>query len=322
MEQKESNGFETAARWSARLGALDCSPGEREEFALWLAARPENKRAYRRVERFQKLATLLPEELLHAPLPAAVVRAPASRRARWAMPLAACAAGLAFLAWISDGTVNVQPPQLLSNLTQASRRVTLADGSIMHLDAGGDARVEITDETRQIDLVAGRALFEVAHDSTRPFAVRAGASETVATGTVFQVERHDGQVQITLASGSVTVSGRQSKSSWQEHLQPGTQLEWDSSLDAPVMRQVDAEVTTGWTSGRHNFRDAPLHQVVAELNRYDSRKITLGDARLADLNVGGSYISGDNRAVVEALQIALPIRAEERGREEIVLLPR
>ncbi len=72
---------------------------------------------------------------------------------------------------------------------QTRRDVTLADGSVVHLDVDSEINVSFSSGHRDITLVNGRALFEVAHDASRPFVVSAGQSHTTALGTHFQVQR-------------------------------------------------------------------------------------------------------------------------------------
>jgi transmembrane sensor len=249
----------------------------------------------------------------------------AGRQRRWAVPLAASAACLlAALAWFVAARPAATPHlHYFANDTLAGQRQVLEDGSVVLLDVGARMSSAFDAKARSLELLTGRALFEVAHDAKRPFSVRAGDSTTVALGTVFQVERMQAAVKVTLARGSVQVSAMQGEPLWQERLEPGTELTWNAEDGlAPRRTRVDIAQVTGWTSGRHNFRDAPLSAVLEELNRYDERKITLGDARLAELTVGGSFIAGDGRAIAATLEAVLPVRAEDRGGEEIVLLPR
>src|SRR3546814_13586908 len=63
---------------------------------------------------------------------------------------------------------------------------------------------------RQVELLAGRAKFDVAKDPQRPFTVAAGDKLVVAVGTSFSVELIDGQVRVILYEGQVEVRDRNS----------------------------------------------------------------------------------------------------------------
>lgn len=323
MDDNKTDGIAaTAARWHARLAAPDCAPGEQQAFEEWLAADPAHERAWRRTQRFMALARALPAELIESQA-ARPAPAPVRSGARWrtSLRLAACVAGLAMLGWFAAGgrpMTPERPAEVMANTTLSGERLLLADGSTLYLDAGSRVRVEVTDKKRQLEVLSGRALFEVVHDPSRPFTVHAGGSRTVALGTVFQVDVTGSRVQVMLASGSVRVSA----GSWQQQLQPGTELSWPGAREYPTLRTVDATRATAWTQGRHNFQDAPLREVVQELNRYDSTQLVLGDDRLGSLVVGGSFLAGDNASVAAALEGVLPVRAEIHGEERIVLRAR
>src|SRR3546814_2535012 len=62
------------------------------------------------------------------------------------------------------------------------------------------------------------------------------------------------------------------------------------------VRQIDPTATTSWLQGRLDFSGLPLAEAIAEANRYSAVKLRLGDPRLADLPVGGSLRTGDNRS--------------------------
>src|SRR3546814_14429474 len=74
----------------------------------------------------------------------------------------------------------------------------LEDGSQVSLDAATKVNVRMKEAGRQVELLAGRAKFDVAKDPQRPFTVAAGDKLVVAVGTSFSVELIDGQVRVIL----------------------------------------------------------------------------------------------------------------------------
>ena len=66
------------------------------------------------------------------------------------------------------------------------RVVTLKDGSKVSLDAMSKISVRYSDDARRLTLQRGQARFDVAHDVSRPFSVRARDRTVVATGTATQ----------------------------------------------------------------------------------------------------------------------------------------
>lgn len=211
------------------------------------------------------------------------------------------------------------------------QRIQLEDGSVVHLDVGAELSVEMSDDARNLQLSSGRAYFEVAHDVARPFAVVAGDTRTVALGTRFQVailgnglgNGEGGSVQVTLAQGSVAVSDAANTGRWRQVLRPGQQLHiHEGALQHDVL-EVNADASTSWSKGRLIFDGAPLAQALEEFNRYASVKVSLGDASLANIPIGGNFVAGSSSSeFVAALTAVLPLRSVSAGANEIVLFQR
>jgi transmembrane sensor len=246
-------------------------------------------------------------------------------RAGIAVAMAASIAMVAFIAWRTPGqflqtgpaenqTAELQAP------SQAARHVTLADGTLVHLDAGSKVRVVMSAHERRVQLQAGRAYFEVAHDSSRPFSVTANGTRTVALGTKFQVQQSGDATVVTLTQGSVAISGSEGR--WQERLRPGEQLKIVAGNDKPELNVVDTSDITSWSRGWLVFRRTQLSDALNEINRYSEKKLVIADATLSDLSIAGSFIAGDAQSIVDAIAAVLPIRVVDGGQHEILLFRR
>ena len=199
----------------------------------------------------------------------------------------------------------------------------LQDGSIVYLDVGSRVNVQMSKAERRIELAVGRAFFEVAHDSARPFSVSAGGARTVALGTRFQVALSQQLVSVTLLDGSVAVADTNESGNWREVLRPGQQLRYSAASRSKEKREVDAAALTGWSHGRLVFKGTPLAEALEEVNRYAATKVRIGDQALADLPVGGNFIAGGSSDdFVEALAAVLPLKIVRVGADEIVLFQR
>lgn len=320
--------MQEAARWQARLGAEDCSEADRQAFLEWQRGHADRAR---KTQLAQSVLTGVDELARQSRLRSLADEAfaeydTANRRTsrRWVMP-AAVAATLAF-AILGCLLVMQKFPaeQSVAYETAASERreVTLSDGSSIQMDIGTRLQVTMAADERVVDLLAGRAIFQVAHDTTRPFSVDAGGSRTTALGTQFQVQREEGQVTVTLTEGSVAVTPDHEDSqreSWQERLVPGEQLTLNAATAQRYKKFVDPAIVTSWRQGRHLFRATPLAEAVEEVNRYASRKVRLGDPALAELQVGGNFIAGDSEQIVAAFAAVLPVRIVQGGNNEIIL---
>ncbi|MFB2350973.1 FecR family protein, partial [Priestia megaterium] len=122
-----------------------------------------------------------------------------------------------------------------------------ADGSRLRLDADSRARVRLSAERRDVELLEGRAFFDVAHDAARPFVVKAGATSVRALGTRFEVGRTGPAVEVTLVEGKVQVEDAGAKAA--VILAPGDQAVVERPAAAPRLAKVDAAAETSWTTG-------------------------------------------------------------------------
>jgi transmembrane sensor len=321
-----------AARWQARLHAADCSPKERAAFEEWRRADPAHARAFaladRVTDRIDHLQLVDPrfQALLPDALKSPDKGADSERRPRhWAFP-ATFAAGLACamiaLRFLPGALEPEQVAVAYESQARAARTVHLADGSVVQLDVASRISVSLTPQYRQIELLSGRAMFDVAHDKSRPFSVSAASSKTTALGTRFQVDLQQQQVVVTLAEGAVAVDNDAGALTWQEQLSPGEQLKIDVGSAMRSKSLVDPQLVTSWTQGRHAFRGTPLQEALDEVNRYSQTKVRLGDPTLALLPVAGNFVVGDSEAVVSAFAALLPLRVVASGNDEVILFRR
>lgn len=199
--------------------------------------------------------------------------------------------------------------------------VKLQDGTNTHLDINSVVNVTMDAESRTVELVKGRAIFDVAPDPSRPFSVTVGNSQVMALGTRFQVQRDEQKMVVTLEEGLVDVIGQSSGIVQRQHLHPGDQLKIRLTASAPWEKsRVEVDSVTSWSRGRHVFRGVSLAESLEEVNRYSSTKIRLGDPQLKEMVISGNFVIGDSRAVASAIVAALPLRLVDVG-SELVLFP-
>lgn len=332
-----------AEAWFARLMAPGCTPDERAAFERWRGAAPGHADAYAATERLwarleglendtvvgpYARAALEPEPAVqeawaaavrHRPLRPASYPATRTRR-RWRWP-AAVAAGLLVAAlglrWFPLPWPVAEPRHYgTGNQPQA---VTLADGSRIHMDLSTRMDVRMGRRARAVELLQGRAVFEVAHDAERPFAVDTGHGTVTALGTRFQVDREAEQIVVTLLEGSVSVAGQDGTA--ELRLAPGEQARYSPRPPYWTRRSVDAAAVTSWMQGFHVFGATPLAEAVREINRYSAVKLRLADPALESLVLSGNFKTGDARAIADALPLVLPVQVAT-GVDEIILAHR
>jgi len=305
-----------AAAWHARLGEPRVSTQTIEDFFAW-RSKPENADAYRRVETaWTEAGRLAASPQIQASLDAALNSGPERRRSRPLPPaVLALAAGFAIAALMFGGWVWQGPRDGFDTGVGEQRLVQLADGSSVQLDTDTRLRVRFSDGRRLVDLERGQALFTVAHDSSRPFIVRAAGTSVTAVGTVFDVRRDDGGVRVTLVSGAVDVA-RDGQGA-PARLAAGQQSNVTSR--GVATKAVDVAAAVSWTEGRIVFVDTPLNQAVAEVNRYLTKPVDLAPGADGAVAVNGVFKAGDRDAFVSAASGALGLRATARDDGSVLL---
>ena len=256
------------------------------------------------------------------PLPAArVPRASARRKA---------AGGAAALGILLACAALVVDPQW-GRETQASavgeqRHLTLADGSQVQLDSGAQVTVSRHLRTRQGTLDKGRARFKVVPSAWRSFTVDAGIARVRVMGTVFDVDRQVGRVEVTVLSGKENV-GSPDRPDAVAPLRAGERLRVVEEGGGarrfqalPADRDGDRQA---WSQGQLVFHGAPLSEVVADLQRYRAGEIRLADAGLGELRVSGVFDTARVDTAIALLPRILPvvIRHEPGGRAVIAARP-
>lgn len=181
----------------------------------------------------------------------------------------------------------------------------LADGTQVLLDSNTEMTISWHLRSRQVELKAGQALFEVSPMVYRPFLVDAGLAVVRVVGTRFNVRRQEQDVQVTVAEGRVAV--RAAATGAVAALEPGQQLRVHKGQEARLGR-VDVDDVTAWQQSRLVFESTPLEDVIDTLQRYHRQPIRLMDPRLARLPVSGVFDSGHVDRLLALLPGILPVR--------------
>ena len=290
----------TASGWYARLRASDCSPEDRAAFEAWRTV-PANAAAFAAVEHLARGVdrALAAGPRLYPQVIRAVAPATSSPQVRLLLPrwrrllpgiAASAVALLGGAAWVATAIGrSATPVEELANEDTRQQRHRLDDGSIVWLDAGTRIAVRFGGRERAVELREGRALFEVADDGARAFIVDAAGSRTVVRDTRFQVERDAGSVRITLAEGSLAVSGAgPAGRSWEAQLAPGEQLRWAGAGAAASKHRVDVDRATRW-SGR--LARTGISPGQAALQRDRQRILSNAELSYRAISAGAAYVA-------------------------------
>ncbi len=314
----EDDVREQAVAWVVRLNN-EPSAVDLERFDQWRAQSDQHERAFTDA----LAAWISVGEYATAPKLLAMRRDALERarrtQGRWDWRAVAAVVAFVILAPMSGVTwYKSREPAEQQFLTAhgEQRVIVLPDGSRMSLDALTEVRIRYTPDVRNMELIAGRANFEVAKDVTRPLKVRAGPRTVTALGTVFTVERAARNVVVTLLEGGVAVTSRDQPNSHLE-MRPRQELRMTDSGEVALREGIDPDQALAWREGKLIFEDEPLRDVVARMNNYGATSIVVA-GKANELRVAGVFKAGDTIAFVDAMQAYFPLAAA-REMERVTL---
>lgn len=165
------------------------------------------------------------------------------------------------------------------------KELVFQDGTRVWLNAGSSisypARFGLSERRVRLD---GEAYFEVTPNARRPFIVEVdGAAAVRVLGTSFDVKAYasDPTVEVVLLEGSVEFS----QDTFSYRLEPSQKLSFDKTSRRGVVTVLEnAERSMLWSRNVICFRDAPMRQVIAELERWYDVRVEVADPKVYDLS--------------------------------------
>jgi ferric-dicitrate binding protein FerR (iron transport regulator) len=287
----------------------------------------------------------------HTPVAPLTLRRPrGSSRARWNRGTMGVVAALALAAAGAVGwravsgrwpmRVGTYAGEAIPQQTVATSRgqratITLSDGTRIILGAESTVRYarDFGARARRDVYLDGQAYFEVAHDTTHPFAVHTskGVAEDLGTDFVVTAYPTSPDMQVVVASGQVRLRQRLSPTADSSAalggstepltLGPGELGVIDSSGSLSRSRVADLSSHLDWTRGELVFRGVPLGEALPAISRWFDMHVVLGDTSLARRRLVATFGPHSGRDVVRLISLAVDARYEVRG-DTAVLLPR
>jgi transmembrane sensor len=341
---------EEAAMWLARL-ARGIHPEEVPALRVWL-----NERLNRRI--ILDMARLWHGPDILALLSELIPAGPEPMEPRsWRSYLATAAQltiAAVLIAWICSGWQpqfrmqswmhlkgsHVVPRAVLAHgkyFTDVGERgdIQLADGTHVTLNTNTRMVVAFMQSLRQIAVPYGEASFQVAADPNRPFVVQAGNRRFQALGTHFNVRvLTPDDVELTVTEGNVKVLytrvvEEETPALARLHdnmiLDDTTVGALHTALVEPGLQFVrkieaaDADALLAWQQGLLRFEGTALEDVLAEVDRYTHTQLVLGDERLRNVRIGGSFRTGDVEGLLRSLRKDFRIDSRRDGQGRVVL---
>lgn len=299
-----------AAQWVAqRMGD---QPFDKPAFDAWIARDP----------RHQPLFDTMWTRIMGPNMDGALGAYGQRRQARRVWLAGSAAAMLALVGGyevLPSAELFMAAPQDYAAADGTIRTVALEDGTRLMLAGGAAVRVRYTGHDRTVELTRGTMFADVRHDAARPFRIDAGDARITDLGTRFEVSRKPAMVRVAVESGSVGFGTH----GW--FAKPiALTADQGAILTGTGVSRIDHAGRTGiarWRSEWIEYHDAPMRQVIGDLESVSPLPIRIEGTALADRRVSGRIRLIDPPRQISNLAIIHDFAVDRRG-DAIILSPK
>lgn len=283
--------------WTRRTSG-EWSEEEEANLQAWLTAAPEHRAAYGRVAELWTRSGALQGRIRRTSMLSRGYRSLRASAAVLVVVALTFGVGHALHGWWTG-----QPVRWVAS--GEPRTLVLADGSRIVLDVGSEVVVRLGPATRHVTLIRGEALFSVVHHPWRPFVVSTGHGRIADMGTRFDIEVLPDSARVAVLEGRVGVATAHGEM----QLSAGQSGGYDNAGALLAVRDSKDSSAELWPQGLRRFRDAPLAEVAARLERYHPVKFIFSEPRLKQLQLSGTFRITDLTLFLSTLCTALPVEA-------------
>lgn len=314
----------------------DPSPKNQAAFVAWLKESPRNVRDFLLMISVDRALDDLDSEHLHdidAILagidrrPTPIFRRPMSAQIspprRWQRPWVAVAASALLVltaGWFIWGA-SASGWQTFTTATGEQRAFELEDGSVINLNTHSRVTIRFRNEARAVRLLEGEALFNVHHDTARPFRVYTHDAVVQAVGTQFNVYQRAQDTVVSVIAGRVNVTAEpearaDAPAASLPQAAPSAAMLGTASVRS-VGASEEAQISSAgsvsvrsvpniteavaWRDRRLIFRQETLQHIVEEFNRYSRRQIRLQGADVENRVYTGVFDVDDTESLEQVL---------------------
>ncbi|WP_170228314.1 FecR family protein [Denitratisoma oestradiolicum] len=199
----------------------------------------------------------------------------------------------------------------------ATRALALSDGTTVRL--AGDTRIETdySSKERRVNIVRGKAFFEVSKNADRPFIVHAASGEAKALGTKFEVNIMSQFIAVTVEEGLVQVLGTReivdTASAGSLHktiIGKGERVSYSKEGRLRLVEKVNLDNVLAWRNGSLVLNRQSLAEVIEEVNRYSLKQIQYRPDEIAGMTISGTIHLSQIDDWLKGLEKGYPLKVD------------
>lgn len=309
-----------AAHWLVVLDEPRVSRQDIDAFQAWLAADEAHKRAYDAVSATSdKIDAVLAREPLGREVRHRRTRVPVRPIAIAALSAAAAVLALFVISPLSP--LRDEAGAVYATAPEEERLVRLSDGTTIEMAPGARLRASLEGDERRVRFEEGVALFNVAHDASRPFVVMTKFGEIRVLGTSFVVRLGPDAAITTVLSGRVEAR-REMLFSADNSVAASADQEIELGGGAPTVSVLAPDALDRrlvWRERMVALDGQSLREAAAEVTRFSGVRFAFADTATAQVRLAG-YVAGDDvEAFLALLENNVGVSADRRADGVIVL---
>jgi len=210
---------------------------------------------------------------------------------------------------------NTSQNQLVLNTVQGKQMINLADGSKIWLNDGATLTYpdSFDDSLRQVSLT-GEAWFEIAKNPEKPFEINAINSFVRVLGTTFNVQTDSISTQVVVETGKVKVSSfDKSKNVIITH-------GWSAKVNNIEVEKYASNNANylSWKTGKFNFNNSNLIDIVRELNDYYGDSIIIESTDLSECKLTAKFDNTPLKDIISIIELTCDCNIEHKQGKYII----
>ncbi|MBF7683678.1 FecR domain-containing protein [Acinetobacter sp. B5B] len=304
--------MEQAAQWFLILDDQNCSQEESQQFQTWLKQDSSHEDCFNEIKQtFDQFSQFrqthrrpIPHQLIENSIQKTQESSIFKKQGLYSIAIIF----LVFLLWWISPTEAWFADQ--KNAYNTWSETKLSDHSYIKMSGNTLFNVDYNQQQRNIHLITGNILVDVAKDSRRPFFVKTDHVAIKVLGTRFIVHHFKDLTVLTMLHSStqvdISLKNRQKKTIY---VHAGQQLVIDEQGDYSIQNLSIHLAEESWKKQRLAVDLMPLDQVLNILQTYESNTLKYNPAQLHQIKV--SAILPLDGSGVALLQASLPISVSD-----------
>ncbi|MFV7791163.1 FecR family protein [Aliarcobacter lanthieri] len=197
-------------------------------------------------------------------------------------------------------------------------KLELPDGSNLFLDAKTNLEIEFYNGKRFVNLINGRAMFEVAKDENRPFIIKSDDINIEVVGTKFEVIHKYDTTTINVEDGKVKTYYSKYFFDKQNEvvLTKAQSLSYKNDIGAiSKIKNIEIEKIALWINNKIFLDKTPLKDAIEEFSKYNDILVNYSSVEIENYFITGEFSSNQLDIFLKTITKIYPLKVDKKDKE-------